>query len=356
MIRSSKHILKYQTNIKNHLLDELFDIYKAELSIYIEAMYLNELSIRQNLSSKLIPGHNIKGGQWKQLIYKHASQILRSYGINREPMPKVTNLTITLDHRFYNIKHLSSNFNGFIEIMLPFLDPEFKNNRRIAIRLPFKEHKHSLKYNSWIRKDTIRLLKVKNNYYIEFLYEKEEPKKREVGDSIGFDSGYKHFLVNSNGEFYGEELNRIYNKLAKQRRGSKNYNQTLFERDKLINQVINRIPTNGVKEIITENLKNVKYKTKFSRKFNNKLQYWSYRKGLDKLSRICEENGIQFIQVNPAYTSQHCPKCGFTTKENRYGDQFHCCKCEYTNHADIVGAINILNRGEYNPSIIKNTS
>lgn len=52
-------------------------------------------------------------------------------------------------------------------------------------------------------------------------------------------------------------------------------------------------------------------------------------------------------KVDPAYTSQRCPVCGNTTKDNRpnHGEIFKCTNCEYTEHADIVGAINILLNG-----------
>lgn len=50
--------------------------------------------------------------------------------------------------------------------------------------------------------------------------------------------------------------------------------------------------------------------------------------------------GIKVVYVNPAFTSQICPKC-FTkihAKDRRYK-----CKCGFQGHRDIVGALNILN-------------
>ena len=41
------------------------------------------------------------------------------------------------------------------------------------------------------------------------------------------------------------------------------------------------------------------------------------KKVLDKLSQICEENGILFTKINPAYTSQKCSVCGEVCKSNR---------------------------------------
>ena len=47
--------------------------------------------------------------------------------------------------------------------------------------------------------------------------------------------------------------------------------------------------------------------------------------------------------VDPKFTSQQCPKCGHTGRENRPGgsEVFCCVACAFTGHADVVGATNI---------------
>lgn len=54
-------------------------------------------------------------------------------------------------------------------------------------------------------------------------------------------------------------------------------------------------------------------------------------------------HGCAVVVVDPKYTSQQCPQCGHTGKENRPGggEVFRCVACGYENHADVVGAINI---------------
>jgi putative transposase len=52
------------------------------------------------------------------------------------------------------------------------------------------------------------------------------------------------------------------------------------------------------------------------------------------------------VAVPAAYTSQTCPRCGHVAKENRLTQaRFACVSCAYENHADHVGAMNILARG-----------
>ena len=50
--------------------------------------------------------------------------------------------------------------------------------------------------------------------------------------------------------------------------------------------------------------------------------------------------------VPPHHTSQTCPCCGHVSKDNRQTQaKFVCVECGYANHADVVGAINVLERG-----------
>ncbi len=56
--------------------------------------------------------------------------------------------------------------------------------------------------------------------------------------------------------------------------------------------------------------------------------------------------GGVLLAVPPQHTSQTCPACGHVSKENRQTQaNFLCVDCGYENHADVVGAINVLERG-----------
>jgi transposase len=57
-------------------------------------------------------------------------------------------------------------------------------------------------------------------------------------------------------------------------------------------------------------------------------------------------HGGTLLAVPPHNTSRTCPCCGHIAKENRQTQaQFLCVDCGYENNADVVGAINILERG-----------
>jgi transposase len=56
--------------------------------------------------------------------------------------------------------------------------------------------------------------------------------------------------------------------------------------------------------------------------------------------------GGEIIPVPAHHTSRTCPVCQHVATENRRSQaRFHCVQCGYEHHADVVGAINILERG-----------
>ena len=57
--------------------------------------------------------------------------------------------------------------------------------------------------------------------------------------------------------------------------------------------------------------------------------------------------GGHLIAVPPHNTSRTCPACGHASKDNRRSQaKFECVEGGYENNADVVGAINVLERGQ----------
>lgn len=77
-----------------------------------------------------------------------------------------------------------------------------------------------------------------------------------------------------------------------------------------------------------------------------KFHAWAFRRLYEYVEYKAEEYGIDVVQVNPAYTSQRCSKCGTTLEENRpNGDhRFEYQKCGYAVHADYNAAKNIATK------------
>jgi len=56
--------------------------------------------------------------------------------------------------------------------------------------------------------------------------------------------------------------------------------------------------------------------------------------------------GGEVLAVPPHNTSRTCPACGHVSADNRLTQaRFECVECGYSNNADVVGAINVLERG-----------
>ena len=108
---------------------------------------------------------------------------------------------------------------------------------------------------------------------------------------------------------------------------------------KLSRQIVNFATKNNVSTINMEQLANIRKTAKTSRKNTYNLHSWSFYRlaqYIEYKAKIC---GISVEYVNPAYTSQACPNCG---SRNKAKDRLYTCKCGYSKHRDLVGAINIL--------------
>jgi putative transposase len=71
--------------------------------------------------------------------------------------------------------------------------------------------------------------------------------------------------------------------------------------------------------------------------------WFEFRRQLDY--KLAWSGGL-LITVPPQNTSRTCPRCGHVSADNRRTQaRFQCVECGFEEHADVVGAINILSRG-----------
>jgi putative transposase len=89
--------------------------------------------------------------------------------------------------------------------------------------------------------------------------------------------------------------------------------------------------------------KHGKKASKKQRRANRHASRWAFAELHAFLDYKAVLSGSLCIKVDADYTSQACPRCGFTSKTNRpeKGLLFVCQACQYTLHADLVGARNI---------------
>lgn len=401
LIRSSKHIISHANKTKTDSLNELFVNYQCDLETYICYIVDGVLPLKNMMSSSLIPAENIKHSRYKQLIYKHASEIIRSqidksnkkrYASYRKvyayfkhnnrqtaflgkkfselnlkdiklsrffTTPKIKKLSINLDERFFNIEK-GKHFDFFVNIKLPIFNE--KGTRALQINIPINKHKHSNNFakDGFKLKKNIQLKKVGDHYFMNLIWEKEVNLKPK-GRILGVDIGYNKLIVSSDKQFIGDNLRSLYEKITKKKKYSKAYYRLLAQRDSLINESCNQLQVDDISKIVIEDIKNVKKDKSFKRlaekgknklnkaqqtDYNNKSQYWSYRKVIDKLTSMCEVNGIELVKVSPAYTSQTCSECSHVDENSRDKEEFSCTSCGEKIDADYNASINIRNRGE----------
>jgi len=202
-----------------------------------------------------------------------------------------------------------------------------------------------------------------NNYKINFCLIKniEQEQYQPKIDKLALDLGLNNLFATNIGELYGRNFSRLlkeYDKiitlLAQNRQKqklktvSKKYKK-LINRIKAylkneINRVINAlIQNNRPKEIIVERLNFTS--PKLSKKLNRMLSNFGKSIIEEKFESIKEKYGIVITEVNPAYTSQECSRCGYVEKKNRKRQaKFICGFCGKKQNADINSSKNILAR------------
>jgi IS605 OrfB family transposase len=79
-----------------------------------------------------------------------------------------------------------------------------------------------------------------------------------------------------------------------------------------------------------------------SRRKVNRIPYGFLRHAL---RHVAERQGVMLVEVDPRYTSQMCPHCGHTSKENWIGYSYFRCKtCGYEANRDRAASLNIALR------------
>lgn len=91
--------------------------------------------------------------------------------------------------------------------------------------------------------------------------------------------------------------------------------------------------------LVFENLKSLsKKKMGFNKSLNRRKAFWPRSQLRQCIKNKAELRGIPITNINPAYTSQTCSKCGHLGERKRHA---FTCVCGNVSHADVNAAINI---------------
>ena len=100
--------------------------------------------------------------------------------------------------------------------------------------------------------------------------------------------------------------------------------------------------------IVLEDLTGIRSATERFRKKDKYVSVsWAFYDLRQKIEYKAKMHECLTVAVNPAYTSQKCPKCGYTSKSNRDKKLhiFTCGKCGYTSNDDRIAAMNLHSMG-----------
>ena len=216
------------------------------------------------------------------------------------------------------------------------------------------------------------------NWHLSILCEVEiEPARTGTG-AVGIDMGIANNMTLSNGVVYKgvnsftahrDKLAKEQRRLSRKVRGSANWKKQkqkvarLYKRiadirydyqQKATTEISKTHAMVAVEALKVANLsrsakgtvdtpgKNVRQKSGLNRSILDQ--------GWGELRRQLEYkmawNGGLFVAVPPHHISQTCPACLHVSAENRTSQaRFACTHCGFKENADVVGAINVLNRG-----------
>ncbi len=253
------------------------------------------------------------------------------------------------------------------------------DNRRVKLpsKLGWIKFRKSKDIQGTIKNCTISLKS--GNWYISFQVEqKVAAPVHESTSSVGLDVGIAKFVTLSDGtqkkpespyRKYEKQLAVEQRSLSRKVKFSENWKKQKTKIQKLHSKIANCRKdflhktsfeiSNSHAMIAIEDLKVSNMSKSAKGNSENHGKNVKAKSGLNK--SILDQGWFEFrrqleykqqwkggilIPIPAQYTSQTCPCCGHVSKDNRKTQaDFLCVECRYENNADIVGALNVLERG-----------
>ncbi len=127
-----------------------------------------------------------------------------------------------------------------------------------------------------------------------------------------------------------------------------------FTRD--INHIISKAIVRTAKDtrrgIALENLEGIRARISVTKAQRLTIGKWAFFELANFIRYKAQEAGIPIYSINPAYTSQQCSVCGYTSTDNRKSQaEFLCVQCGHHENADSNAAKNIARQADVNQPI-----
>lgn len=209
----------------------------------------------------------------------------------------------------------------------------------------------------------------KGKFYLHISCKKEieEVKLDNLKNIVGADFGMNFLVtaIDNHQEMFFAKGRYIKNKKAQyvrtrkklQTKGTKSAKRCLakisgrenrFQTD--VNHCVSKALVNfaGKDSLIAlEDLTGINLNTWVQKKDRYYRSSWAFAQLRQFIEYKAKLKGSKVVDVDPAYTSQKCPKCGHTERDNRNKKThiFICKCCGYTSNDDRVAAMNIRQSG-----------
>jgi IS605 OrfB family transposase len=190
----------------------------------------------------------------------------------------------------------------------------------------------------------------------------------EIKNVVGVDFGMNFLMTtyDSNGKTFFFNGRKIKDKRAKykmlrsdiQKHGTSSARSKIKDiggrESRWVNDVCHSITKDLISRygsntlFVIEDLSGIRKETE---KVRREDRYVNVSWPFDRLRKILEYkaglSGCLVLVVDPRYTSQSCPKCGHTSKDNRIKKEhrFECRGCGYRSNDDRVAAMNLQGKG-----------
>ncbi len=378
LYKAGKFNKNLKLNIKNSKLSAR---YLQTLQYQVVSMLDSYLSNRQNDFIEIIRNSNLKEDTKIKLLYinKYKKWFFDKVKMKNKLINKDTlKLSRKIIKRTFKLNHFPNT--KYIQLQL---------DNKVA-KIETKKENGAKNFDYWIKLSTLEKgkpinLPLKSNPYFENIKGNlkkfcqitidkfniigitllKDVKKREYKpkrEKIALDLGLSNLFATNLGDLFGrrfidyllkidEKITKLQAKLQKNKlkpTQTKRYRRLIKKTRAYLKNEINRVLNKIVKlyapkEIILEKLNF--QSPKLSKRLNRILHKFGKSIIKQKLENLKEEFGIKIREINPAYSSQTCSKCGYVDKSNRKNQAtFICGFCNSKQNSDINAAKNLLFR------------
>ena len=255
-------------------------------------------------------------------------------------------------------------------------------NDRIKLKFKLTAKQKELFTNPDWKRGNARLVQTGKKWFLHISFTRKVPEIdiSNFDNIIGIDAGLRQIMTIYNpktGQTFfknGQNIKKKRRNYAKKRQSLQSKNTKSAKRrlkelsgreNRWMTDVNHCLSKTLVSEnpntlIVVEDLTNVTFDTVSHRKKENRYEHhsWAFYQLQQDIAYKAREHDSYLIKVNPAYTSQRCPKCGTICKENRDKTNhiYHCNNCHYQSNDDRVAAMNIVQLGQLKQQGVKKPS